>query len=220
MKISKTILLSVAAASCALFANYASAVPTLTLSDGTTTVTVVDNGAGDLDPTVGQVLFSGMVGIFNTNQIEAGFTKPALGSASAPAIDLLYSASTTRAGTLTASFSESGFTAFPGTFTGDIGGTIMGTGISVSNTVLQNGMTILSLGPLTTSNFAAGGSAALIAGSPYSLTESVAISFGANGGSVTGDAGGTVGVPDGGMTVTMLGIGLIGIGFVRRKLTA
>jgi hypothetical protein len=38
---------------------------TLTLSDGTTTKTVTDGGAGDLDTTSGQIIFSGSIGSFN-----------------------------------------------------------------------------------------------------------------------------------------------------------
>jgi len=194
----------------------AQATPTLTLSDGTTTIMVMDNGIGDVDPTLGSVVFVGAVGSnFNINA-SAGLTKPGDGSASAPAIDLSSLNHALGAGTLTITFSETGFTAFPGILTGHIGGTIAAGG-SLTNVVMQNGLDLVTNGPFGPGAFSGSGSAALIDGAPYSLTQSAILTFGARGGSTSFDAMGSVpGVPDGGTTVTMLGIGLLAMGAARR----
>src|SRR6478672_6918682 len=194
----------------------AHATPTLTLSDGTTTIVVMDNGVGDLDPTLGSVVFNGAVGSnFNVNT-SAGLTKPADGSASAPAIDLNSLNHALGAGTLTITFSETGFTAFPGILTGGIGGTIA-VGGSLTNVVMQNALDLVTNGPFGPGPFSGSGSAALIDGAPYSLTQTAILTFGARGGSTSFDAMASVpGVPDGGTTVTMLGIGLLAMGAARR----
>jgi len=177
---------------------------------------VMDNGIGDVDPTLGSVVFVGAVGSnFNINA-SAGLTKPGDGSASAPAIDLSSLNHALGAGTLTITFSETGFTAFPGILTGHIGGTIAAGG-SLTNVVMQNGLDLVTNGPFGPGAFSGSGSAALIDGAPYSLTQSAILTFGARGGSTSFDAMGSVpGVPDGGTTVTMLGIGLLAVGAAGR----
>ena len=191
----------------------ARAIPTLTLSDGgSNTVTILDNGAGDLNPALGAVTFLGSVGIFDLN-VSTGLTKPAQGSAAAPQIDLNSIDTSTGAGTLTITFSEDGFTGFPGTFHDHFGGTQ--TNGSIVNTVLQNGMLLVTNGPFSTASFAGDASGALTGGAPYSLTQSVALTF-SGPGMKSFDAGGNVAVPDGGMTVTLLGLGLAGLAGVGR----
>jgi len=216
MKLSKIIVASLAVLSCACLVQSVNAIPTLTLSDGTTTIMVTDNGAGDLDPTLGSVVFNGAVGSnFNINT-SAGLTKPGDGSASAPAIDLSSLNHALGAGTLTITFSETGFTAFPGILTGQIGGTIAPGG-SLTNIVMQNALNLVTNGPFGPGAFSGSNSAALIDGAPYSLTQTAILTFGARGGSTSFDAMGSVpSVPDGGMTVTMLGIGLLAVGAARR----
>src|SRR6266550_5698456 len=126
----------------------ARAIPTLTLSDGIAadTKTIVDNGVGDLNPAAGIVTFVGSLGVFNINT-TSGFTKPAVGSAAAPEIDISSFNNATAAGTLTITFSEDGFTGFPGTVVADFGGTQMNG--NITNTVLQNGMLVTTIGPLS-----------------------------------------------------------------------
>src|SRR6266480_4920306 len=215
MKLSKIIVAGLAVLSCGCFVQSVNAIPTLTLSDGTTTIVVMDNGVGDLDPTLGSVLFSGAVGSNFDANASAGFTKPVDGSASAPSIDLSSLDHAKGAGTLTITFSETGFTAFPGILTGNIGGTIA-VGGSLTNVVKQNALNLVTNGPFGPGPFSGSGSAALIDGAPYSLTQSAILTFGARG-STSFDAMASVpGVPDGGTTVTMLGIGLLAVGAVSR----
>ena len=198
-----------------LLSQPARAIPTLTLSDGgANTVTIVDNGAGDQNSALGAVTFIGSLGIFNLN-VSTGLTKPAQGSAAAPQIDLNSIDTSTGAGTLTITFSEDGFTGFPGTFHDHFGGTQ--TNGSIVNTVLQNGMLLVTNGPFSTASFSGDASGALTGGAPYSLTQSVALTF-SGPGMKSFDAGGNVppAVPDSGMTVTLLGLGLAGLAGVGR----
>ena len=216
MKLSKIIVAGLAVLSCGCLVQSVNAIPTLTLSDGTTTIMVMDNGVGDLDPTLGSVVFNGAVGSnFNINT-SAGLTKPADGSASAPAIDLDGLTHALGAGTLTMTFKETDFTAFPGILTGSFSATV-GAGGSATNIVMQNALDLVTNGPFGAPGGFSSGSAALIDGAPYSLTQTVITTFGARGGTASFDAMANVpGVPDGGTTVTMLGIGLLAMGAARR----
>jgi len=216
MKLSKIIVAGLAVLSCGCLVQSVNAIPTLTLSDGTTTIMVMDNGAGDLDPTLGSVVFNGAVGSnFNINT-SAGLTKPADGSASAPSIDLDGLTHALGAGTLTMTFKETDFTAFPGILTGSFSATV-GAGGSATNIVMQNALDLVTNGPFGAPGGFSSGSAALIDGAPYSLTQTAILTFGARGGSTSFDAMGSVpSVPDGGTTATMLGIGLLAVGAARR----
>lgn len=220
MKTSTKTLSIVAAIAAGLLAESAQAVPTLTLSDGgLNTVMITDGGAGDANPAAGAVTFIGSVGIFNLN-VTTGLSKPAIGSASNPQMDLSSIDTSTGAGTLLITFSDSGFTASPGNLIADFGGTQ--TNGSITNTVLQNGMLVTAIGPFTGHSFSGSNSALLNAGAPYSLTESVALNF-RGAGTKSFDASiGVSGVPDGGMTITLLGLAVSGLaaGKLRRKVTA
>jgi len=214
MKLSKIIVASLVVLSCGCLVQSVNAIPTLTLSDGIAadTKTIVDNGVGDSNPAAGIVTFIGSLGVFNINT-TSGFTKPAVGSAAAPEIDISSFNNATAAGTLTITFSEDGFTGFPGTVVADFGGTQMNG--NITNTVLQNGMLVTTIGPLSAHGFSGSATGNLTGGVPYSLTQSVVMNFtGASNKSFDAHVG--VAVPDGGMTVTLLGLGLAGLAGVGR----
>jgi hypothetical protein len=216
MKLSKIIVAGLAMLSCGCLVQSVNAIPTLTLSDGTTTIVVTDGSAMDSNTLAGAVTFNGALGSNFILNVSTGLTKPLTGSASAPSIDLNSVDFATGPGTLTISFSETGFTAFPGILTGDVGGTV-GVGGSLTNIVMQNGLDLVTNGPFGPGAFSGSGSAALIDGAPYSLTQTAILTFGPGGGMTSFNAAGTVvGVPDGGMTLTMLGIGLLAVGAAGR----
>jgi len=106
-------ILSVALALAAT--SVSQAVPTIRISDGITTVTVTDNQVGaDGSPIVGFVQYSAPAGTFAGWSVilSAGTTKPIIGSATAPELDLNWSITRTAGagqGTLTVLFSENGF---------------------------------------------------------------------------------------------------------------
>ena len=216
MKLSKIIVAGLAVLTCGCLVQSVNAIPTLTLSDGTTTIVVTDGSALDSSTLAGAVTFNGALGTNFILNVSTGLTKPLTGSASAPSIDLNSVDFATGAGTLTITFSETGFTAFPGILTGDVGGTV-GAGGSLTNIVMQNGLDLVTNGPFGPGEFSGKGSAALIDGAPYSLTQTAILTFGPGGGMTSFNAAGTVvGVPDGGMTLTMLGIGLLVVGAAGR----
>jgi len=85
----------------------------LILDDPTTPgldVTVTDQGAGDIYPTVGVIMFSGAVEAFAVN-VSTGVSKPILGSAGLPRIDLSsIDVTTGTGGSLRILLTDTGFT--------------------------------------------------------------------------------------------------------------
>jgi hypothetical protein len=117
------------AVSLAFWAPAALAVPQLQLSDGTTTVTVVDQGAGDLDGLSGAIVFSGQIGGYFIN-VTTGITKPVLGTAEEPSLDLnSINVSGPGGGILTIRFTETDYVSNSGTadIFSAIGGVTAGT---------------------------------------------------------------------------------------------
>ena len=117
------------AATLALSASAALAIPQLQLSDGTSTVTVTDQGVGDLDGLAGAIVFSGQVGSYFIN-VTTGVTKPVLGSAEEPSLDLnSINVSGPGGGVLTIRFTETDYLSNSGTadIFSAIGGVTSGT---------------------------------------------------------------------------------------------
>ncbi len=131
----------------------ANAVPTLTVSDGTTTQTLTDAS--------GAVVFNGPIGGFILN-VVTGVTKPILGSASSPFMDLNFISVYSGAGpgTLTLTFSETSYEPLSGTFQSEIGGTLGSsqtltykTFFDAGNVISQTTTLLSSLGTFTTSPY-------------------------------------------------------------------
>lgn len=99
-----------------LMAGTAMAIPTLRLSDGSTTFDVADGGALDnASGIVGVVGYTGAVGIFTTT-VNSGTTKPEEGSPTLPIMTLNSDVTkASAAGIFTAMFSETGFGPLTGT---------------------------------------------------------------------------------------------------------
>lgn len=104
----------------------------LTHVESATTVTVVDDGVGDLENTTpGQILFSDPVGVFTIN-VTTGLSKPLIGNDPTFAHMDLNSVNVTgsSAGTLIIELTDTDFPAFtsdPGVFLAQVGGTTGGT---------------------------------------------------------------------------------------------
>jgi hypothetical protein len=207
----KNILKTILAVAAMISAGSAYAVPTLTLFDGSNTITILDNGSGDSNPALGVVTWIGVIGVWDIN-IDSGFTKPAIGGVTNPHMDLSFSAHSTAAGTLTLSFSDSGFNA-SGTGRDTLGGT-QDNG-SVTDHVRVNGSNVLNIGPLTGSPFSGTATGGITLTSADVLSLVVGIDHTAAG-LTTGDKDLTV--PDGGSAVALLGIALVGVEALRRKL--
>ena len=205
----------------------------LKLSDSAdlASVTIVDNGIGDLSPELGVVTFGGKVGEFQVN-VSTGLSWPILGNGSLPQMDLnSIDAKVTgsKADVLTIQLTGTGWapTSSPTTLTQEVGGTLSGSIFSVKfNTFIDP----------TNANFGTGagtfhGTALTFSGSPYSgtndlhygplsglysVTEVATISAHAGPGSVSYDFS-VAAVPEP-SSLTLAGFGILaGGGLVYRK---
>jgi hypothetical protein len=202
-------------------AHVAQAVPQLRIFDGTTTITLSDNGAGDASGSAGRVVWDGTIGNWTLNT-HVGTTYPAIGTLTNPLVDLSFNAvSNILGGTLTLSFSETGFGPTTGNAIASIGGTGQGT-VSyltyggTNNTIFSTSNLLTSQGPFggAFSGTISGG--VISNAGPYSLTQVVTITH-VGAGITTGDA--LLGVPDSGTPALLLGAVLMGLGFVARLRT-
>ena len=205
------------------------AVPTLTIWDATLTTTVAASGG---IATYANASFDGQWSVV----ISTGETKPALGSAIAPAMDLNVQATSlgaaAPANNLNVSWSDNAFGPFNSKLGAQLSGHVVtGTG----STVLYNTYYDAANGPVSTGGTIAGGptpytTSGLLAPSTYSsfqggatinnsafgLTELLTITS-VPGGSYSLDAS-LSGIPDGGTTVMLLGAALSGLAILRRKM--
>jgi hypothetical protein len=177
---------------CAILAALppAEAAPTLRLSDGTTTVTVVDNGPGDLVAIPGYVVYMGPVGPNWVVNVSTGITKPIQGSATQPYMDLNTKNQSTGAGTLTVEFSDDSFGPVDGDMFALVGGELNTAGATTLaySSYISNTNTLLTGDPLSaTLTFSAGGpysgttSLPLARPANFSLTQKVVIQHGSGG---------------------------------------
>ena len=186
-------------------------VPTLTIDDGINpAIVVADGGGSDSNPLAGAVTWIGNVGVWTLN-VDTGVTKPQVGSATNPRMDLHFLGGSSAAGNITISFSDDGFT-YAGGLNDDFGGTTDG---AVTDLVNINAGTVLTLGPTSASPFALSGSTGVVLNPADVLTIVVQVSH--NGSGLTsGDK--YVTAPDGGSTIILLGSALSALGlFLRRK---
>jgi hypothetical protein len=166
-----------------IFAAQAYGVPTLSFKvDGGATTFCADNAACDLDSTAGVVaVVAPLPGGFTVN-VTTGATKPTLGTAGQPHMDLNSINIQSTGGThdLTLGFSEVGFTKAPTGLTGLLGGALTApAGSTVTaeayyhtgNTLFGLGALAFSMGPFGPGAFSGTASGAGPASGPYSLTQ-------------------------------------------------
>ena len=206
-------------------ATAAQAVPTLTLSlsDGTSSVTVLDNSAGDLNPLLGSISYLDAVGfpVWSSFEVNSGISKPNIENSSVLSVmDLHFNGTSTGAGTFTLTLMDTGFNlntpnVSPNTEASlQIGGTSSALG-SVKFDALYNGNLIGST-LSTGSPFADTAVTFLDTVNAYSLTEILTITH-TKAGITTGDAYlALTPVPEPG-TMMLLGAGFLGLAIYGKR---
>ena len=200
-----------------LSAPSAYAVLILTLDDPSTVgvdVTVADGNAD------GIVVFNGSFGVW-TLSVTTGLSKPLVGSDLHPIMDLNTISVSSGAGTLLLSLTDSFATAAAGDVISDIGGTIWSGGGSLAAAVSTNpgGPTGAAHNFVLPGAFS-GTSTGSAPAAPYDLNLSAElVHVGAGHSSFDWDVSvQDVSVPDGGDSIMLLGLSLLGLAGVRRKL--
>jgi len=189
------------------------------LQSGSDTRTINDNGLGDLTGgTPGLITFAGTLGDFVVN-VTLGSSKPLLGSATTPMLNITsFNATSVAGGTLTLMLSDTDFGPIgpPALFSTDLNGTLIPGSLS-AQTYVANGLEdfttatlVGSVGPLTG---AAGGSNTHVApvGTPFSMNLKLTLVH-AGAGATTFDATArATSVPEPSATLC-LGLALFGLG--------
>jgi len=197
--------------------------PILSISDGVDpTITIFDNFTGDLNPATGELTMSTNVGAWSLS-IATGVTKPDLGGATNPVMDLVIQASSTNAGTLTYTFSDIGFTAFAALNSTISGHVISGAPTTVNYSVFGDPSNVV--GALTTQLTTTGtlplpvltsNSGTLPSSGLYSLSEVVKLTA-SGASSVSVDASLSVVPEPSTVALTFAGLAFVTGGMVRRR---
>jgi len=191
---------------------------TLTLTDGSNTVTVQDGGMGDSNGANGAVTWNGSLGVWSIN-VSTGVGSPPLGTLSWPILDLNSVNVSSGAGTLTLLLTQGGFTSPPPPgFLFNIGGTTNGTvtAYACAGVTLGNCEDV-QLGPFNPIAFS--GSTSFPFADPdkdYQVGIKVVIQH--NRATNSSFDAEVQPVPEPG-TYALIGAGLLGLGLLRRRLS-
>ncbi|WP_246014714.1 PEP-CTERM sorting domain-containing protein [Geomonas oryzae] len=204
-----------------LMATSANALSIRLTDGGANTVTIGDNGVGDINPAAGAVTYIGSVGAFTTN-VSTGLSHPILGSLDYPRLEL-NSVDVTSGSSGTSKLyiylTDTGFTGAFSSFQAAIGGTTGGT-VKYS-TYFDAANTDFAMSTVLTEELYSGlafsdvnTASALGLDVPYSLTQALEITH--NGHASTSFDAELAPVPEPG-TFLLLGVGFLGLAVYGRR---
>jgi hypothetical protein len=144
------------------------------LSDGVNTVVVADQGPDDLDPLVGVVNYQGPIGPMWVVTVTTAVSKPVIGSAGAPQMDLRCLDISAGAGTISIELTDTDFTG-NGDFLASIGGTTEGsvsfaTWTDAGNAPFGKTTPMTSQGPFLPISYGENAMTTVSTPAPYSIT--------------------------------------------------
>ncbi len=200
------------------------AITTLSIFDGSTTLTVVDDDPNDSTPGAGIVTWNGSIGVWDVN-VASGFTQPSLGTTTDPRMSLSGVNHSVGAGVLTITFTDTDFAALPVFAISEIGGTQDGSNPTINYITLQGGSQIANTGLIFGTPFSASILGYFAVGtnppppgqiSTYSLSQVITITH-TDAGNTSFGASLTAPVPEPTTTLFLMGIGLGTAHVVRAK---
>ncbi len=189
-------------------------------------VQITDEVAGDgAMGTPGVILWSGAVGGFNV-VVNVAQSKPAIGAANMPQLDLNVTASTAggAGGTLWMETTDTNYTGGGGSLVGVAGGTQPGGIISSvqwdtwtdsTNAEFGTGGLHVAMAPTNANPFGFSGAVNGVIAAPFSMTNRVQLTMRPNAGTITGDFNSQV-VPEGSSLALVLP-GLAPLGLILRR---
>lgn len=179
----------------------------------------------------GVITFNGTAGNFSIN-VDTGLSRPALGSAAAPNMDLNFLArkvGNSDADVLTIEISDQGYTTSPlpintqiaGTFSGSVTQVVASAFFDNGNALYMNGGGSTYSQTFTTTPFSGTGSFNVSGAAPYSLTEKIVITGGVGGGLSSGDFEINAAPAPAGLVLALSGMPALGLGaWIRRRRSA
>jgi len=191
------------------------------------TLLITDGGVGDVNPLAGAITFVGSIGNFSLT-VNTGETKPFIGSATTPHMDLNFQANSAGSDTLTIEISDQGFLTSPLPMNTSIGGTLSGAIASVKAEATFDNTNTLFGGTappgysqtFTSSPISGVGGFTITGGTPYSLTQRIIITATGQGGLTSGDFELQAAPAPAGLVLALTGMPVLGLGaWLRRRRT-